>query len=537
MKLRRISGFTGCIAALLCACTMHGQQPLATTINTLLTDPKIAGAHWGISVTLLDGTPIYALNDDKLFQPASNVKLFTTAAALAVFDPKSSVETDVLAYGVLTPDGHLRGHLTLWGDADANLSGRTLPYTAKDTDSDPLRYLDAMAAQIAQTGLTVLDGDVIGNDEHFVHQPIGIGWNTDDLPWGYAAPVSALSVNDNEVKLVITPGAHVDDPATVVVTPSEPAYYILQNNITTGKSSTPTLLNVDRPAGVKTVHLYGSIAYKGTPDVEYLSIDDPAEYAAMALKYLLVQHGVTVTGTARTQHRVDGDYRSLREETHGGLELPVRPAIEYWGEQKSTGRDTVDCAVCAPGETQLAGRILARHISLSLLDDVTVTNKVSQNLHAELLLRQMGVSQGDDGSVAQGARVVRQFAVNAGVKPDDFYFVDGSGLSNYDLATPRAFTQLLRYAATKPWGADYRSSLPIGGVDGTLEHRFTKPPLKGNVFAKTGTLSEDRALSGYLTAASGKTVVFSILSGDHLPGSTADRDVMDKIVAAIAAAN
>ncbi|HEY0307687.1 MAG TPA: D-alanyl-D-alanine carboxypeptidase/D-alanyl-D-alanine-endopeptidase, partial [Acidobacteriaceae bacterium] len=180
---------------------------------------------------------------------------------------------------------------------------------------------------------------------------------------------------------------------------------------------------------------------------------------------------------------------------------------------------------------------LARHVSPTLLDDVIVTNKVSQNLHAEMLLRQLGFKATPYTSFAQGARVVRQFAINAGVKADDFYFVDGSGLSTYDIATPRAFTALLRYAAAQPWGTDWKASLPVGGVDGTLEHRFTEAPLKGEVFAKTGTLSEDRALSGYLVCASGKTLVFSILVGNHLPGSHEDRDVMDKIVAAIAATN
>jgi D-alanyl-D-alanine carboxypeptidase/D-alanyl-D-alanine-endopeptidase (penicillin-binding protein 4) len=175
-------------------------------------------------------------------------------------------------------------------------------------------------------------------------------------------------------------------------------------------------------------------------------------------------------------------------------------------------------------------------------EDVGVTNKMSLNLHAELLLRQMGYRVGDDGSSAQGARVVRQFLVQAGVDPEDFVFYDGSGMSGHDLVTPRAVARLLEYAAGQPWFAVYKASLPVGGVDGSLVNRFADAalhslnPLKGHVFAKTGTLGEARALSGYLECASGRMVVFSIMVTDHAPGSSADRAVMDRIVAAVAAA-
>ena len=171
-----------------------------------------------------------------------------------------------------------------------------------------------------------------------------------------------------------------------------------------------------------------------------------------------------------------------------------------------------------------------------------VTNKVSQNLHAELLAASAGDRFGAGAMIrgrgrrAQGARVVRQFLHQVGVADDDFVFYDGSGLSGHDLVTPRATVKLLQYAQGQPWFADWKKSLPVGGVDGSLETRFGKG-LSGHVFAKTGTLGEARALSGYLECASGKTVIFSVMVGNHAPGSNADRDAMDKIVAAIAAAN
>jgi D-alanyl-D-alanine carboxypeptidase/D-alanyl-D-alanine-endopeptidase (penicillin-binding protein 4) len=166
-----------------------------------------------------------------------------------------------------------------------------------------------------------------------------------------------------------------------------------------------------------------------------------------------------------------------------------------------------------------------------------VTNKVSQNLHAEIILRTLGKFESSDGSLLEGTRVVRQFLISAGIAPADFVLYDGCGLSQQDLVTPRAFTTLLGYAARQSWGEAFRSSLPVGGVDGSLSGRFRQAALDGKIFAKTGTLGEARALSGYLVARSGKTVAFSIMCTDHSPSGPADRAAMDKIVAAIADTN
>jgi D-alanyl-D-alanine carboxypeptidase/D-alanyl-D-alanine-endopeptidase (penicillin-binding protein 4) len=189
-------------------------------------------------------------------------------------------------------------------------------------------------------------------------------------------------------------------------------------------------------------------------------------------------------------------------------------------------------AAAKPGEI-----LLASHVSPPLGQDLVVTNKVSQNLHAEITLRTLGKLESSDGSVLEGTRVVRQFLITAGVEPADFVLFDGCGLSVQDLVTPRAFTTVLTYAAGQSWGEAFRTSLPVGGVDGSLSERFKLPSLNGKVFAKTGTLGEANALSGYLTAASGQTIVFSILSTDHHPSPQAERAAIDKIVAAIADSN
>ncbi len=179
--------------------------------------------------------------------------------------------------------------------------------------------------------------------------------------------------------------------------------------------------------------------------------------------------------------------------------------------------------------------MLATHISVPVAQDITVTNKVSQNLHAELILRMLGKVFAKDGSLAQGTRVVRQFLVDAGVSDADFFFYDGSGMSMDDRITPRAYTRLLSYASRQAWGEAWRSTFPVAGVDGSLYGRFRNSPLKGKLWAKTGTLNETNALSGYLQTASGKTLAFSILVNGHRPGSQVEVPAMEKICEAIAA--
>jgi serine-type D-Ala-D-Ala carboxypeptidase/endopeptidase (penicillin-binding protein 4) len=537
--LRRFGPIAGAAALLFaCAIPAYAQtevaSPLAATIGTLLADPKVEGAHWGISVTQLDGTPIYALNDDQLFQPASNVKLFTTAAALDILGEKYTSKTTIEVNAYRTGAASVKGDVLIYSDGDAFLSDRAVPYNAKTPDTPPtLSKLDALATQIAKAGIKTIDGDLVASS-FLPWEPYGKGWDNDDLLWGYGAPVTGIVINDNELKLTISSGPKAHDYAALKVEPGFP-YYDLQSDVITVDGQITPNIQIERNG--RMLHVFGTIGLNTTPDVEEIAIDDPALYSALAFKALLAQHGVTVTGTTKAERDFPIELQPPRAIIRQPLNIPKMKTDRVPPPEGGFGCMN-PCDVTKIPNTLAE----AEHESPPLLNDIIVTNKDSLNLHAELLLRKLagwslerGYTQ--NATFSEGARVVRQFAINAGVQPDDFYFVDGSGLSTYDLATPRAFTQLLRYATTQPWGADYKSSLPVGGVDGTLDSRFTKLPLKGNVFAKTGTHSEGNALSGYLVCASGKTVVFSILVGDHLPGATANRDVMDKIVAAIAAAN
>ncbi len=517
---------------------------LAQQIAAILAEPAVARAHWGISVKTMDGATIFSRNEAQLFQPASTAKLFTTAAAMALLGPESTVETRITGQGSSTDASELHGDLVLVGAADANLSGRVLPYVAPsrrprsaDADAkspapDPLAPLLAMADAVAATGLKLVTGDVVGDDRLFPSEPYAIGWEQDDLVWGYGAPASALSVADNQLRLTVTPGERAGQPAAVVLDQVAP-FYVVEAAVTTAPArSASGGVQIERAPGSRALRVYGQIAADAGADVEEIAIADPAEYAALALKAMLEARGVVVRGSAVALHRYPVEARGFLSQLREPLASLVPPAPV----QRSAPAATSGCAHCAV-KSGTSEKLLARYASPPLAQDIVATNKTSQNLHAELLLRRLGLAWGADGSAAQGARVVRQFLLSAGIDRDDVILYDGSGLSDHDLVTPRAQAELLAYAARQPWFATWKASLPVGGVDGTLSSRFIHDPLQGRVFAKTGTLGEARALAGYLQCASGRTVLFSIMDTAHPPGSNADRDAMDRIVAAVAAAN
>ena len=433
--------------------------------------------------------------------------------------------------------------MVLVGGGDANLSGRDIPYVppalrpkvAPGQGPPPgppaLRYLEEMADQIAKTGFKVVNGDVVGDDTLYPWEPYPEDWSIDDSVWGYGAPISALTITDNQLSVKVTPGDAAGKPGTVTVDPIFPYYTVDASALVTGAAKSGNHVQIERALGSKVLRVYGSIGVDSHADEQEVAIHDPAEYAAAALKSMLEARGILVTGVARAQHRISTDARGFMQASHEAV-----PGIE-WGKPYGAPKRAIDCVSNCEALQAAYASPLARHTSPPLIEDMVVTNKVSQNLHAEMFLHNAGAAVLGDGSTVNGARVVRAFLEHAGVDKDDFVFFDGSGLSGHDLVAPRATARLLLYASTQPWFADWKRTLPIGGEDGSLVERFGKGPLKDHVFAKTGTLGEARALSGYLDCASGRTVIFSIMVGSHTPRSNADREAMDKIVAAIAAAN
>jgi serine-type D-Ala-D-Ala carboxypeptidase/endopeptidase (penicillin-binding protein 4) len=502
-------------------------KPLPDRVAAVLSAPDLARGFWGIEVVSLSsgktsdkttGQTLYSQNADKLFTPASNTKLFTTAAALALIGPDYKFRTTVETTGTLDRYGRLNGDLILVGRGDPNLSGRELPYDLKtQRNDDPIQALEALADALVQKGVKFIDGDIVADDSYFAFERYGEGWSQDDLMWGDGAPVSALTINDNVLFVNILPADRPGERAFVNVKPFAD-YYRLDNRIITTPAGTGRKLSINREPGSTVLTLWGNMPLDDAGANEALAIDDPAEFAAGLFRQLLEKRGIVIYGHQRTHHT---DLAALSTfsvtalaPSRGGSNNNEDPLRPLKADQPIT---------------------LASYESKPLLQDVRVINKVSQNLHAEILLRLLGRERGNAGTIEGGLEVLRGFLTQAGISNDQYVFYDGSGLSRQNLVTPHAIVELLRYCSAQPWGADFKATFPIAGVDGSLTERLTSPSLHNRILAKTGSLGGVKALSGYATTDSGQTVVFSILANNfNLPAKRVT-DAIDELVQAIVA--
>ena len=497
---------------------------LSAQIRAVVNQPQMANALWGIDVVDLEsGRTIYSLNPDHLFLPASNVKLFTTAAAFATAGPDYRFHTTIETSGKLDSNGRLLGDLVIVGRGDPNISGRVMPYQVKtERISPPTLMLEELADQLVQKGLKIVDGDLVGDDTFYSPQRYGEGWAYDDLQWGDGAPVSALSFNDNLLFIRIHPGEQVGEKALVTTDP-DTTYYEIDNRIETSAAGIARKIGVHRDLGSQKVLLWGTIPLNDSGTSEAITIEDPAEFTAQLLRSILEKRGITVTGKTRARHGDMAQFFDQPPEQPSGGRNHKRCCM---GEGAMTPQAQAQPPVTPTTPTQ----VLADHVSLPLLEDIRVTNKASQNLHAELLLRLIGKLKGGDGSFEDGSAARRQFLLNAGLRTDEFYLLDGSGLSRRDLITPESVVQLLTYASRQSWGPLYEQTLPVAGVDGSLAERFVNTPASGLVHAKTGTLSHVNALSGYAETRSGRRFVFSIFCNNHNVPSSKVIGAIDAIV-------
>lgn len=318
-----------------------------------------------------------------------------------------------------------------------------------------------------------------------------MSWNNIQS-WSGTA-ISALTLDDNEIPLVVTPREAGQTPALDIL-----PYYTIDNAALTVAEGR-TDLNVDRLPFSNRIVLTGTILQGAAPERIRLSVDDPAHYAAWRLRTLLEARGVRVDGTVVARHR------------------PLHPA-----------------RVSTPSPA-IARDLLLRLAPPPLAEDLRTINKASQNLHAELMLRRLGAQTGT-GSIADGLTVVRAMLARAGLRRTDYDFSDGSGMSTYNRISPRGTVTLLRWAGTQPWGAAWRATFPIAGVDGTLTRRFRGTALESRLFAKTGSLNATTALSGFMIARSGRTLLFSFYAND-VPDGVSAVPAMDAALLLIAEQN
>ena len=446
------------------------------------------GPRFGLVVTAEDGRELIAIAPDQRFIPASNTKMFTTAAGFLTLPSITAPDSSSGAAARLEVNRKGLPDVILEGRGDARLSGKP------DCTVNCLAALaDAVAAR------TRVVNHVVGVDSLFPDERWSPGMSWNNIQSRYGTGISALTLDDNELALRVfatEPGI----PPRLEFLP----YYDIDNQARTVAEG-KTELEFFRMPNSKAVRLTGSILVGGEPELLRLGIDDPAEYAAWRLKTMLEDRKVRVRGSVQVRHRPLTKMDDPNERKGAPFHSPASPVP------------------------------LAQLTPPPLIEDMRIINKESQNLHSELMLRRVG-RQAGSGSIADGVAVIGKMLEQAGVPRSAYDFFDGSGMSTYNRVAPRGMVVFLRWVAAQPWGPSYRATLPIAGVDGTLAKRFKGTPLEGRLFAKTGTLNATNALSGYMIAASGRTLTFSAYAND-VPEDVAATKVMDEALALIASEN
>lgn len=421
-------------------------------------------------VSLTTGKVIYEENAEKYFMPASNMKSFAVATAMEKLSPNFRFVTSVFANSQPDADGVVKGDLTIYGRGDISFS--TAFY-----DGDYYRGLDILAEKIAQAGVKKIEGNLIGDESYFTGSAIPYGWEWDDLQWYYGAEVSALPLNDNALDLSVKPGEY-GAPCIVKLSPVNPVMRII-NTCKTTRSSEKRTLAVKKALDQNILEITGTLPVGDKGFSNPVTISHPAELFVALLKQRLQLKGITVTG----QSRVVG----TKEKAILAVTSSVAP-VEI-------------AKLESPPFSVIAAK----------------TMKPSQNLYTETILWTLGEQLGDRSntqstSADRGVSVVRNFMNEVGIAPDGFIQYDGSGLSRHNLVTPAALVQLYTYMAKQSrYASIWYNVLPVGGVDGTLRSRFSDSRTSGNVHAKTGTIDQVSALSGYVTTAAGERVVFSVI--------------------------
>ena len=461
-------------------------------VDVALSNPAATKGEWGLLIAdAVTGETLFALNDDKYFVPASNMKLFSTALALSKLGLDYKFHTTLETRGTISEDGTLSSDLVLVGRGDPNLSNRKFPFNLKEEfDGPPEKVLAELADKLVAKGVKQIKGDVVGDDSYFPREPYPDGWEIGDMVWEYGAAISAIVLDDNTATLTLTPGLLAGDAVKAEIAPATPDFYV-QNDVVTSAAEVKSDITLTREPGAQLVVVRGTLPANSAPRKLILAVQEPALHAAAVLQKLLTERGVKITGNPRAVH------------------IPAVPA------------DTTPRA------------ILAEHISIPLGDSVKLVNKISQNLHTEMLLRTAARQSGIWAKPEDLMKFPTDFYAAAGIAPDDVIQTDGSGLSRHDLVTPRAIVSLLKYAQAQPWFSAYFASLPVAGVDGTLEDRMRTTVAAGRIHAKTGSVEHVRTRSGFAETPNGRTLIFSFLSNNQGGKNHEATDALDALCVAM----
>ena len=473
------------------ASSSHGNEGASKTLENdlklILNDPSLRSTFAGIVVeSLTTGNILFEYNADKRFIPASNIKLFTAAAALIALSPDFRYETTLSTDGTIN-NGVLSGNLIVNGTGDPAISGHFY-------DGDPFSVFAEWASTLRAMGVREILGNIVIDNSIFSGEPYGDGWHVDDLINCYAAPIDAFSFNNNCISLTVSPSDIAGKPATITIEPATD-YIRAISNVTTRDTYGGGKLNFSYTTP-RTLEVTGDLPLGAPPAVRYIAVSHPARFGGFALKKTLESQGIAVKG----------DILCIR---NCPLEATPPP-----GEYRATDQT----------------RTIAVHYSPKLSEIVKVVNKISNNLYSELLLLTTGKMMGNTATSKEAIPVVLDILKRAGVDANNLKMADGSGLSRHSLVTPRSIVSLLQVMARGPFSSYFMESLPLMGVAGSLANRLQGTPAAGRVMAKTGTMQNIRNMSGYISTENNDVLAFAILfNNQDVPVRSIDA-VTDRII-------
>lgn len=447
-------------------------------MDSALAEPAFARASWGVVIQSLDnGQVLYRRNGERLFLPASNLKLLTAAAALVRLGADFRYHTPVLARGVRRADT-LIGDIVVVGRGDPSLAADA------STGADPLGPLRSWADSLRARGVRMVRGRIIGDAALFTDPPLGPGWAWDDLDADYSAPVGPLQLDDDAAWIEATAGAAPGQPVSAVLLPRRAPLRLFNTATTAPADSNVHRLTWSRAPFSDSVTLSGRLS-AGRPTARLpVSVPDPTRYFVSALGEVLGDAGVAVHGDTLTA---------------------------------DSATDTLFTWQSPP---------LSAMLPLFL--------KPSQNQIGETLLRTLGAQVKGVGSMDSGRAVVREVLSGFGVPPDAYVLADGSGLSRYNYVAPEAIALVLEAMYRRPDFEPLFDALPVAGVDGTLAGRLKGTRAAGNAHAKTGSLSNVRSLSGYVRSADGEMLLFVLLVNGFTVPQRVVEAAQDQIVERLA---
>lgn len=459
---------------------------LMKRVDALVNDEAFAHAHWGVMIKSLDTDDVwYAHNQDRMFMPASNNKIPSTATALKVLGPDFKFETHVLTKGKIR-NGVLEGDLVVWSNGDPTMY-------EKYTECSSCIF-KAWADSLKALGIRRISGDIIGDDDAFDDVRIGEGWAWDYLQVWYAAQFGALQFNENYVDVKIVPPATVD--GEVVLIPNiESSYFTLVDDFEIVEEGY-NRINIDRDFYSNVITLSGQLVAGSDTTERTPTIDNPTKFYVHVLKETLERCGITVDGDP-----IDCD--DIPDWEHVAHDQTYRELANYYSVPLS----------------EVARRLMKR----------------SQNMYAETMPRVVSWHETGLGSIDMGREIMDSVFVDFGIEPGSWAYVDGSGLTRYDFISPQILVKILEGMYRSDLKDVWMNALPVSGVDGTLRNRMKGTTADGKVHAKTGTISNVRGLSGYTTTASGENIVFSFLVNGHLLSSKDTERITDSILELICA--